>query len=216
MLANFPQNLNINNNKNQKFILTSNPSYRTYKDIYTDKVISIERNSIWNSEVAVINSYRLKNNWEETSYPFKIYILFKNQKGETFAYEGIDNINFEENPYSFGGFELYNIYLEKIKQKKTALEIKKINEQKEKDLIHKAQETRKIAILKKYGNTNGNLIINNKIKIGMNTEMCEESWGKPFDKSKIIEENKNIEIWFYFGGNTLYFLNDELYRIITD
>lgn len=205
-----------NNYDNEKFIFTSNPSYRTYKDIYTDKVINIERNSIWNSEVAVINSYRLKNKWEETNYPFKIYILFKNQKGETFVYEGIDNKNFQENPYSFGEFELYNIYLEKVKQKKTALEIKKIKEQKEKDSIQRAQETRKITILKKYGNSNGNLIISNKVKIGMNTQMCEESWGKPFDKSNIIEGNKNIEIWFYFGGNTLYFLNDELYRIIAN
>lgn len=205
-----------NNYDNEKFIFTSNPSYRTYKDIYTDKIINIERNSIWNSEVAVINSYRLKNKWEETSYPFKIYILFKNQKGETFVYEGIDNINFQENPYSFGGFELYSIYLEKVKLKKTAQEIKKIKEQKEKDSLQRAQETKRITIINKYGNSNGSLIINNKVKIGMSSEMCEESWGKPFDKSKIIEENKNIEIWFYFGGNTLYFLNDKLYRIITD
>lgn len=60
----------------------------------------------------------------------------------------------------------------------------------------------------KYGTTNGNLIIEGKVKIGWTTTMCRESWGSPNDINRTIAANGTHEQWVYEGYN---FDNSYLY-----
>lgn len=58
----------------------------------------------------------------------------------------------------------------------------------------------------KFSADNWYLILAGKVKIGMTTEMCELSWGKPKDINQTITEGKNTEQWVY-SDNYLYFDN---------
>jgi hypothetical protein len=62
---------------------------------------------------------------------------------------------------------------------------------------------------KAFGSSIANKIINKEIWIGMTTEMCFESWGEPDDKTRTVYPQSVVE-WWYYGANTLYFLNEKL------
>lgn len=77
----------------------------------------------------------------------------------------------------------------------------------------KSEKFLSYAVLK-YGNEFGSTIGKHKVKIGMNKEMCSESWGNPFYINKSITFDGEIEIWHFSYGNELYFKNGILYKII--
>lgn len=52
-------------------------------------------------------------------------------------------------------------------------------------------------IIKKHGVTYGNLILDNKISIGMTQEMCIEAYGSPRSKNKSTTSLGVVEIWTY-------------------
>lgn len=63
---------------------------------------------------------------------------------------------------------------------------------------------RKLALTKKYGSANANLILDGKVRIGMTKAMCRESWGVPYDINKSIGSWGTHEQWVY-GNSYLYF-----------
>jgi hypothetical protein len=72
-------------------------------------------------------------------------------------------------------------------------------EQEKQDAID-ARE-RKMALIKKYGQSNGTLISEGRVKIGFTKEMCLAAWGKPNDINRTIMENIVEEQWVYERSN---------------
>lgn len=65
---------------------------------------------------------------------------------------------------------------------------------------------RKSELVKKYGETNAQRIIDKKIWIGMTDKMARESWGEPKDINRTVGTFGVHEQWVYYGdGNYLYF-----------
>jgi hypothetical protein len=94
-------------------------------------------------------------------------------------------------------------------------ELRLIQEENEfyKNLRKSAEETkkkevndRKVTLLKKYGNINGQKIIDEKIWINMTKEMLIDSWGKPEKVNRTVGEWGIHEQWIY-GKTYLYLEN---------
>jgi hypothetical protein len=66
-------------------------------------------------------------------------------------------------------------------------------------------EKRKNEILKKYGSTNGQKILDGKIWLGMTSEMAKESWGAPYDINRTAGSFGVREQWVYKNDQYLYF-----------
>lgn len=75
------------------------------------------------------------------------------------------------------------------------------------------QAERKASLIKKYGKTYADLILQGKVRIGMSAEMCREAWGTPDD----INRSSGIwgvhEQWCYDWGGYLYMENGKLTAI---
>ncbi len=76
-----------------------------------------------------------------------------------------------------------------------------------------AKIEREKALIRKYGRTNGNLIIEGKVKLGFTKKMCEEAWGAPKDINKTTGSWGVHEQWVYGMGCYLYFENGKLTAI---
>lgn len=87
------------------------------------------------------------------------------------------------------------------------------------DSIRKVQAAkeaiRKQNNIKKFGQTNGTLINEGKVRIGFTKEMCIAAWGKPQDVNKTIDQMGTIEQWVYNLYDYLYFKNGKLATIQT-
>ena len=57
----------------------------------------------------------------------------------------------------------------------------------------------------KYGEEDGELIAQGKVKIGMTTEMCKDAWGEPVSVNKTMGPWGSNEKWTYKKGAYLYF-----------
>lgn len=69
------------------------------------------------------------------------------------------------------------------------------------------------SMIRKYGRTNGNLIIQGKVKLGFSKEMCKEAWGEPERINKSTGSWGTHEQWIYGLGSYLYFENGKLTSI---
>lgn len=80
-----------------------------------------------------------------------------------------------------------------------------------------AAKQRKKALIKKYGQTNGMLIFENKVKIGFTKEMCIAAWGHPDDINRTILKDIVDEQWVYersdYNHQYLYLRNGTLTTI---
>jgi hypothetical protein len=130
-------------------------------------------------------------------------------------------------------FQREDIYLaELLAIEEAKAQEQKAEQQKQKELEElrakqqlerqKAEAQRKANYISKYGQTNGELIYNKKVKIGFTTEMCRAAWGEPINKTKSTTANGTYEIWNYSGifdaafGNFryLHFSNGKLVEIV--
>lgn len=114
-------------------------------------------------------------------------------------------------------FILESLYIAREQQQKNtkqALTAKQKEEENKRKLKEKNDLiTKRNDLITKYGTKYGNLIFENKIIIGMDSEMCKLSWGTPYKNNKQITAEKTIEIWHYILGTELYFYNDKLVQI---
>ncbi len=97
-----------------------------------------------------------------------------------------------------------------INAEKELKELKKALEQKVKE---EEAAKRKAQLTKKYGSTIATLILEEKVRVGMTAEMCEESWGKPMNINRSTGRWGDHEQWVYYGSNYLYFENGILSSI---
>lgn len=77
----------------------------------------------------------------------------------------------------------------------------------------KADQQRKKQLIAKYGQRNGQLIFDGKVRIGFSKAMCKEAWGEPEDINKTSGSWGVHEQWVYRNGNYLYFENGKLTSI---
>lgn len=111
-------------------------------------------------------------------------------KGLAYIYSSYNLPDSFSNLY-LSNFEDYNSYL--ASQKKQA--------DWEKDMI------------RKYGRTNGQLIIEGRVKLGFTKQMCREAWGEPESINKSTGSWGTHEQWVYGLGSYLYFENGKLTAI---
>lgn len=101
-------------------------------------------------------------------------------------------------------------YLKEQELAKLSLEEKKKKEQ-ESTYNHQLERKKwETNILSKYGDNYGNLIIANKVVLGMTQEMCAAAWGQPYDKNITIVSGLTHEQWVYSYKTYLYFDNGKL------
>jgi len=138
----------------------------------------------------------------------KMVYLLVNENGDMIA---IDNLN---KSYKF----ILESELIKQEQEKQLLaeqleakRKKELQEEKERERVF--FENRKRECISKYGVKNGELIANNKVKIGMTKEMCEMAWGKPMWINKTTTEYGLYENWHFGFTKSLHFENGILNRI---
>lgn len=99
---------------------------------------------------------------------------------------------------------IYNEKIEEANEKKQAQ--RDALQQKKNDIANvEKQKQRKIKLTQKYGQVYGELIFNHKVKIGMTSEMCIESWGKPIDNLRTTTAYGLHEQWVYNTKTYLYF-----------
>lgn len=91
-------------------------------------------------------------------------------------------------------------------------ELKELKADAEKRLAVKIDSLKTVKlklISNKYGKSTAKKIMDEKIWIGMTSEMCLLSWGEPEHKSKTVTAYGTNEFWHY-GYQTLHFENDKL------
>lgn len=174
------------------------------KEINKHKTVVIKNGSLWTCKEVTL----LKPNY------LMRYIL-ENDKGEMVALSSIIDV---QNGFTFSDlfiepkkYEEFN--LNKKLQRQELInkqKLEELNKQKEKELL---AEKHKAESIRLFGEDIGKVIAIGKVKIGFSKEMCEFSWGKPFDTKKVTTENGIFEYYYYGWGKMLYFENNILKRI---
>ena len=77
----------------------------------------------------------------------------------------------------------------------------------------KADQQRKKQLIAKYGQRNGQLIFEGKVRIGFSKAMCKAAWGEPEDINTTRGSWGVHEQWVYRDGSYLYFENGKLTSI---
>lgn len=90
---------------------------------------------------------------------------------------------------------------------------KELQEQKLKQEQQAEEERDREQLINKFGQHNGELIAEGKVKIGMTPEMCRLAWGEPWDIEKTTTAAGTKEHWFYSWKYNLYFENGVLVKI---
>ena len=170
--------------------------------VETDEMTrDVEKESIWEC-VDVRVKPRSKEDRMDTEERSPVVLVFDNPKyGKHYCYfEGqygypILSYNSEEQPLLCG------LFTDKVHHEEL------LKEQ------NKKQNQRISEMVKKYGATNGNLIAQGIVRIGMTKAMCKDAWGEPID----IHTTKGAwgvhEQWVYGDNTFLYFENGKLTSI---
>ena len=77
----------------------------------------------------------------------------------------------------------------------------------------RADQQRKKKLIAKYGQRNGQLVFDGKVRIGFSKAMCKEAWGEPDDINTTTGSWGVHEQWVYRDGSYLYFENGKLTSI---
>lgn len=192
---------------NKELILLKEPNGWNFKDLYTEKNVQNLKLSKWKCKIEVMNSASVPVSIHSPFelYENQIFFLLTNSIGENIALPKIVN-----DDYVFVSREEYDDILKENKLDK----IQKEKIEKEKLALKKAEFNKiKLQLENKYGLELATLILNHNVKIGMNREICELSWGKPITKSETINQNGTYEVWDYWGNLKLTFINDKLVEI---
>jgi hypothetical protein len=175
------------------------PYFEKQKQLYQNQnIIKLNDKSKWLcKEVALVKG---KNNSSQDSIT-DVFCLLKNEKGEQIQLSPPSVT--DKMGKSFITEKEY-IWLDHANRNEKEQLIKEENDKCEK---HKA------ICISKFGQHNGELIAQNKIEIGMTTEMCQFSWGTPWDISKTTTSSVTKEVWFYNWKYNLHFEKGILVKI---
>lgn len=170
-----------------------------YRDeiIEKNKSVNIKKDSRWFCEdITLLNDER------------KISIILSNENGEK-----IEVHSLEENSWI-----LEYDFLKKKEEKEQLIENKKQEELNkitiQRNKIKEEYNQRLQKNITEFGEINGTLITEKKVKLGMTKRMCEVAWGKPYYKSKTETENGIISQWYYGSIKSLLFVNNKLKQLV--
>ena len=191
----------------------NNPIEHT--DLKTRKTIFVQHLSKWSCEVTLLKrnqvfDYERAYAHEPSAEGYEIYYIMTNDKGETMALTSIDG----SNDLTFKAESAYKKE-EKEKMLKEADRIAKLKLEEKIRLEKEKKEKEKYRneCISKFGQYNGELIAQGKVKIGMTTEMCKASWGLPYRTDRTTTEDAIMENWYYGYSHSLHFNNGVLIRI---
>ncbi|MCF8372011.1 MAG: hypothetical protein K9H64_10335 [Bacteroidales bacterium] len=142
----------------------------------------------------------------------QFYLIFQNENMNTIKVRIRKEEKHEKN-LEVKSFIEKNEYLTQIELAKLAETERQRLEELEKEKRKKNEEERHKNIRSKYGTFYGNLILENKVQLGMTKEMCELSWGYPVDINRTTVSGLVHEQWVYSYKNYLYFENGKLTAI---
>lgn len=189
------------------FIYTGSNLEKT--NLVTTKKFNLENGSKWLCKEVTL----IKNGQDYVNGPFvkyKINYVLINNVGNTIFQ---DEYDWGENS-SFIAEE--KIIEQEINKKLKEDEIIANQKQVESENKRKKQieyEKRKTDCIALYGESDGSIIAQNKVKIGFNLDMCKLAWGSPFNRNKTTTELKVYEDWYYAYGRSLHFENGILKTI---
>ena len=193
------------------------------RDFYTNKKITIQKNSEWKCSVKVL----------DVDYHQGIFFLFSNNENtiacrdeyrreyDNEIYDLKNGRLNDINSYPDEGycdFKLSNIVKEEQRKAKLQQSIL-LSEQKreERQRLLSQQNAIKIHLdicVSNYGEELGKIIASGRVRIGMTKEMCKTAWGEPYNTNKTIQASGTTEIWWYYGlEKFLTFSNGVLVRI---
>ncbi len=173
------------------------PYFEKQKQLYQKQdVIKLNDKSKWLcKEVTLLKN---KNNGGQDS-TYDIFCLLKNDKGQQIQLmPPSDKLGL-----SFITEKEY-IRLDHANKNQKEQLIKEINDAREK---HKSE------CISKFGKHSGELIAQNKIELGMTSEMCRFAWGTPWDTFNSKTSAGAKEIWFYNCKYNLHFEKAILVKI---
>lgn len=79
--------------------------------------------------------------------------------------------------------------------------------------MYKVRMQKEVALARKYGKVNADLIIRNQVRAGWSKAMCRESWGAPKSVNVMSGAGGTTEQWVYSSSCYLYFKNGVLTTI---
>jgi hypothetical protein len=154
------------------------------------------------------------------------YLIFENQSGNRVKVAFVDYVgdnpifekrlslshfytNTEYEPILKQRNEMYRIIEKEKIEKEEQIERGRIENERIEREKKKEQERlrieRKRECIKLFGETNGTIIAEGKVRIGMTKKMCIYAWGEPEDINKTITKYSVHEQWVYGSGSYLYF-----------
>jgi hypothetical protein len=199
----------------------------TFKDLITNKDITLEHGSKWKCEVTLLdynkaNKNNLEHDEENNLQNYAISYVFRSGEKTIslfdmtiIPYNSI--VESSHGSYTSYAFKLADVYaneenLKRLKKDELIARQKKV-EQSRMFNERAIKEKFRNDCIDKFGQENGNLIAQGKIKIGMTSEMCETAWGMPFDSYKTTTVSNITENWYYGWKRSLHFFNGILIRI---
>lgn len=201
---------------NKKVILRKS-GYKNYRE--NDALSNYDRKFLDSTQIFEINKIVLSEpNTEYHKYYTPVFSLknLENNIKEIEFYKIKDNLIFL-NEFNAGA----DLKEKRDLIKKDSLDKVRITEtklRKEQLKLRKAENekiriARRERLIKKYGKDYGETIADNKVRIGMTKQMCEDSWGKPKSINRTTNTYGTSEQWIYGSGNYLYFDNNKLKSI---
>ena len=79
--------------------------------------------------------------------------------------------------------------------------------------VYRVRLQKEVALVRKYGKVNADLIIRNQVRTGWSKAMCRESWGAPKSVNVMSGAYGTTEQWVYSSSCYLYFKNGVLTTI---
>lgn len=195
-----------------------------FKNIATDKYVVVDGDLTCVDLSIIKGGYSLAriDDQYESVYRSDIRLFFKDKNGNEFCVPIESKVNnlLSLSKYSYEDYIYGNVYYliqlddmvlssDYYAQK----EAKRIAE--ENRLAEEQQQKieRKNKLIKKYGKTYAEIILNGQVQTGMSAEMCRESWGIPDDINRSIGPWGTHEQWCYDWGGYLYMENGVLKSI---
>lgn len=80
--------------------------------------------------------------------------------------------------------------------------------------IQRETQQYKSDLIKRYGSTNANLILDGRIRLGFSKAMVKEAWGNPYDTMTVSNYYGSVECWIYGMGTYVYFQGNKVVQII--
>jgi len=142
----------------------------------------------------------------------QLFLVLQNENMNTIKVRVQKEDSYDKN-IEIKSFIEKNEYLRQIELAKLAETERQRLEELRMEKKKKDEKERRKNILSKYGTYYGNLILENKVQLGMTKKMCELSWGHPIDINRTIVSGLVHEQWVYSYKNYLYFENGKLTAI---